>query len=260
MNFYPDSLFMLLKTVVRRWLFERNNRRRFQAFPVLVPHDSLVASHFSECLSEEQRSRFSRLVHIFAAETPAPFYLAFGSLLGAVLYADRIPWDDDFDVFCFAADYRAIRQIFEKDSRFRWVDTFDRRRRWIVGSKICWSEDRIEGQEHGWPFIDIFWLSECGGWLVERSSCLTFSRRDFEEVQQLAYGSLRISVPRYYERLLERSFPEWQHWAVISVYTHITEERTVPRRLKINRRDIPAPQEVRFAKGESVPLSPAPKR
>lgn len=54
------------------------------------------------------------------------YFAGSGTLLGAYLYNDLIPWDDDIDVFVFRSDLARLRDAVALDSRFRITERWDR--------------------------------------------------------------------------------------------------------------------------------------
>lgn len=64
-------------------------------------------------LQKIQLSILKNLTKILEANY-IPYFLAYGSTLGAVRHQGFIPWDDDIDIFIYAKDYEKLRNIFSR--------------------------------------------------------------------------------------------------------------------------------------------------
>ena len=54
----------------------------------------------------------------FCKEHNIKYFLAYGTLLGAIRYKKFIPWDDDVDVLVPREDYDRILTLFQDDDRY----------------------------------------------------------------------------------------------------------------------------------------------
>lgn len=52
-------------------------------------------------------------IHQLCEENHIVYYVAYGSLIGAVRHNGFIPWDDDFDILMPRAEYERFRQVFQ---------------------------------------------------------------------------------------------------------------------------------------------------
>ena len=59
-----------------------------------------------------------KMFDTFCKENKIQYFLAFGTLLGAVRYKRFIPWDDDVDVLVPREDYNRLLELFQDDDEY----------------------------------------------------------------------------------------------------------------------------------------------
>lgn len=97
----------------------------------------------------------------FCKENHIRYYLAYGTLLGAIRYKKFIPWDDDVDVLVPREDYDRLLTIFQDSEKYR-LYAFERNQDFAFPfAKICDMTTRKDepGYISGVPLgldIDIF--------------------------------------------------------------------------------------------------------
>lgn len=60
-----------------------------------------------------------KMFDAFCKENNIKYYLAYGTLLGAIRYKKFIPWDDDVDVLVPREDYERVIELFKDTERYK---------------------------------------------------------------------------------------------------------------------------------------------
>lgn len=100
-------------------------------------------------------------IHRFCQEQDLTYFLACGSLLGAVRHGGYIPWDDDIDLFMPRRDYEAfVKRYQSATGHYRVIDPATEEHYYYTFAKVVdertrMVEDEVQGYEIG-VFIDVF--------------------------------------------------------------------------------------------------------
>lgn len=90
-----------------------------------------------------------------------PYFLANGSLLGAVKYGGYIPWDDDIDVYLKRNDYLKLLKVMEKEkNEYKLLTAYNTKDYYypyakLVNTKTKVYENAKDIKDYG-VFIDVF--------------------------------------------------------------------------------------------------------
>lgn len=73
----------------------------------------------SEDESKKIQFEILKYIHDICEENNLQYFLAYGSLLGAVRHSGFIPWDDDIDIYMPISSINELYRLLEKDVRYK---------------------------------------------------------------------------------------------------------------------------------------------
>lgn len=97
-------------------------------------------------LSDKQRVSFEILQTVanFCSEHNIRYYLAYGSLLGAIRHKGFIPWDDDVDLFVPRPDYDRFLATFADTKKYKVLSCYNSKDYVLPFSKVCNTEIKMK--------------------------------------------------------------------------------------------------------------------
>ena len=90
-------------------------------------------------LQEMKEIEFSLLKEFrtFCEQNNIRYYLAYGTLLGAIRYKGFIPWDDDVDVLVPRKDYNRVIELFKDHENIKLYSTERNKKYGYPFAKLC---------------------------------------------------------------------------------------------------------------------------
>lgn len=120
--------------------------------------------------------RIMDIIHKFCEENDIQYFLAEGSLLGAVRHGGFIPWDDDMDICMLRPDYDRFIKLWGKREIEQCV-MFNRttyKKYYLPFTKIILTEEtgfrnnkKYFPEKYQGPFVDIFPIDKCTGEITQ---------------------------------------------------------------------------------------------
>lgn len=100
------------------------------------------------------------------SENGLDYFLAYGTLLGAVRHGGYIPWDDDIDIFVPRKDYEKLREVINSEDKYFFDDIVSDDKYRLEYGKVVDKHTKIEEYNAVVPsagiFVDVFPLDFIG--------------------------------------------------------------------------------------------------
>lgn len=95
---------------------------------------------------EEKKQMELEMLHEIDAlckEHEIKYYLAYGTLIGALRHKGFIPWDDDIDLWIPAEDYLRLLDVLNRDSKYDLLNNMTNPNWPRVFSKLCYPRTQV---------------------------------------------------------------------------------------------------------------------
>jgi phosphorylcholine metabolism protein LicD len=129
-------------------------------------------------IQDMELKKLLKIVHIVLNQNKIDYSMCGGTLLGAIRHKNRIPWDDDADIFIFDKDEEKIEKI-------DWGKYNCKLHKHWIGYKLCFEDGKNaieDGNKMEWnyPFVDIFVVAKFDNkWAYKNEKCRSFWPKDY---------------------------------------------------------------------------------
>lgn len=137
-------------------------------------------------------------VHKVCIENNIHYFVAYGTLIGAVRHDGYIPWDDDIDIWMLGEDYERFVDVFSQSTQNYYILSADNSPNYYnLMSRICSKAGTLKLKgvtniDNLGPFIDIFPIYKAPEEYEERM-------KFYEEIKNANFD-VRYSIPFKYYR------------------------------------------------------------
>lgn len=202
------------------------------AVTTMISRDELL---FKDVLSYEESSKAKGLLlefHKVMERNNIDYIIDGGTLIGAMLHQQRIPWDDDMDVYIYKWQLDRLSTVLKK-TNLQLVSSYDG----LYYKVYCKCHQKVKNNRHwNWPFIDIGLIESDinnNAWEV-RSKDPKYKNHRYKEnwlfpARDIWYEGVRLRGPNNPEAFLDHRFgKDWDKKCVYNNWDHKLEKVRYP--------------------------------
>lgn len=155
--------------------------------------------HFERITETESKNIMLEIlqnIDSFCRNNDIKYFLAYGTLIGAVRHKGYIPWDDDIDIQMLRQDYNKFISMYS-DSRYILITPENENNYYLPFAKVYDNQtllvENISHSKEIGVYIDIFPIDDCGS---THEESVNFSKKSNLFRKMLAVKNLQFSSSR----------------------------------------------------------------